>query len=72
MSVLIENASDPLGRREQKHVVTITIGPIGNGHARFVTGDQATGSEQQKSGNGGQDREPVQPAIRIGSNAFIH
>ena len=39
--MLVKDAADPFRRREQKHVVTIAVRPVGHRHARFVAGDQS-------------------------------
>src|SRR6185437_15113830 len=47
MGMFVENASDPFRDGKQKHVVPVARGPIRNGHAGAMTGDEAAQANEE-------------------------
>ena len=72
MGVLVEDASHPLGNREEEHVITVGVGPVGHGHAGAVTGHQAANGDQPQRGEGREHRETMQAGVVRGCYSGRH
>src|SRR5690349_24672155 len=59
MRMLIKDSADPLGDGEEKHVVTVGVGPIGHGHSHTVAGNETTDADQGHSRQRDEQSEPV-------------
>src|SRR5580700_1825250 len=46
MDVLEEDVSLPVADGEEEHVIAVAVGPIGDGHAGVVAGDEAADEDQ--------------------------
>ena len=61
MRMLEKNPANPFRKRKEKHVVAESGRPIRDGEADAFTRDHATAANQQKSGDGGEPGEAIQP-----------
>jgi hypothetical protein len=65
MGMLEENAPDPFGNGEEKHVVAAGIRPVRHGQSRAVAGHQSAHADQNESGQRGENRESLQPIFLV-------
>src|SRR5690349_21216812 len=59
--MFVKNASYPLRDGKEKHVVTISVRPIGNGHTYAMAGYQAANADQDERSHGSEDGKAIKP-----------
>src|SRR5579862_8033131 len=63
MRVFIQDSAHPFGHGKQKHVVTISGRPVGDGQPRFVTRHQPADANQHQRRNRRREGEASQPVV---------
>src|SRR6185369_15174865 len=63
MRVFVENAPDPLGIREEKHVLSVRGGPVRNGHADPFGRHNTAQTYEKKRGYRQHYGKAVQPYV---------